>query len=87
MKINIEFDCTPEEGSQFIELPDVSSSQAEMSNGLLEKIVESARSLDSASFMKGWLSGAASEMESFHKMFELNLLGGASPEKPMPGKD
>lgn len=87
MKINIEFDCTPEEGSQFIELPDVSSPQAEMINGLWEKIVESARSMDPAYFMKGWLSGAASEMESFQKMFEPNLLGGASSEKPMPGKD
>jgi len=87
MKVNIEFDCTPEEGSQFIELPDVSSPQAEMINGLREKIVESVRSMDPAYFMKGWLSGAASEMESFQKMFEPNLLGGASPEKPMPGKD
>ena len=87
MKINIEFDCTPEEGSQIIELPDVSSPQAEMINGLREKIVESARSMDPAYFMKGRLSGAASEMESFQKMFEPNLLGGASPEKPMPGKD
>jgi hypothetical protein len=37
--------------------------------------------------MKGWLSGAASEMESFQKMFVLNLLGGAPPKKPTPGKD
>ena len=87
MKVNIEFDCTPEEGRQFIELPDVSSPQAEMINGLREKIVESAWSMDPASFMKGWLSGAASEMESFQKMFEPNLLGGASSEKPTPGKD
>ena len=87
MKVNIEFDCTPEEGSQFIELPDVSSLQVEMINGLREKTVESARSMDSESFMKGWLSGAASELESFQKMFEPNLLGGAPPEKPTPGKD
>ena len=87
MKVNIKFDCTPEEGSQLIELPDVSSPQAEMIDGLREKIVEPARNMDPESFMKGWLSGAASEMESFQKMFVPNLLGGVLPEKPTPGKD
>ena len=65
MKINIAIDCTPEGGSQFIELPDVSSPQAEVIDGLREKIVASVRSMDPESFMEGWLSGAASEMESF----------------------
>ena len=38
MKVNIEFDCTPDEASQFIELPDVSSPPAEMIDGLWEKL-------------------------------------------------
>jgi len=37
--------------------------------------------------MKGWLSGATLERENFEKMFELNLSGGAPPEKTAPGKD
>ena len=87
MKVNIEIDCRPEEARQFIELLDVSSSQAEMIDGLREKIAESARSMDLESLKKGWFSGAAPGMEIFQKMFEPNLSGGAPPEKPPPGKD
>jgi hypothetical protein len=87
MKINIAIDCTPEGRSQFIEVPVVSSPQAEMINGFREKIAESARSIDPDSLMKGGLSGATPEMENFQKMFELNLSGGAPPEKQAPGKD
>ena len=85
MKVNI--DCTPEEARRFIELPDVSLPQAEMIDGLREKIAESARSMDLESLKKGWFSGTAPGMEIFQKMFEPNLSGGAPPEKPTPGKD
>ena len=87
MKINIAIDCTPEGGSQFIEVPVVSSPQGERINGFREKITESARSIDPDSLMKGRLSGATLKMGNFQKMFELNLSGGAPPEKPAPGKD
>jgi hypothetical protein len=87
MKVNIEIDCRPEEARQFIELLDVSSSQTEMIDGLRKKIAGSARNIDPETLMKGWLSGAAPGMESFQKMFEPNLSGGARPEKPTPGKD
>jgi hypothetical protein len=87
MKVNIEIKCTPEEVRQFMGLLDVSSPQAEMIDGLQEKIAESARSMDSESLKKGWLSGTAPGMESFQNMFATNLSSGAPPEKLTPGKD
>lgn len=77
MKVTIEIECTPEEARQFLGLPDVSSLQAEMMDGLREKIKDSARNMDPESLMKGWLSAAAPGVEDIQKMFWSNFTGTA----------
>ena len=46
-------------------LPYVSLPQAEMIDGLREKIAESARSMDLESLKEGWFSGTTPGMEIF----------------------
>ncbi len=78
MKVTVEVDCTPEEGRQFLGLPDV----VPMQQAAMEKLQQRLESVVEAStpeaLMKAWMPMAPDQMqEAFAKLF--GAFGGTKP--------
>lgn len=73
MKITINIDCTPAEARQYMGLPDVAPLQEKMLEGLQEKMLASATSLQPAEILKAWLPLGTESWLAMQKAFWTNL--------------
>ncbi|MFT5592821.1 MAG: hypothetical protein ACI8SR_001187 [Oceanicoccus sp.] len=69
MKINVEFDLTPDEFRQAMGLPDVQGLQEEVINTILEKMRNSEEGYDAFSLLQPFLNTGMQTMESVQKSF------------------
>lgn len=56
MKVNVTFDCTPDEARRFLGLPDVTAFQDEMMDIMRDKILENMKIMEPDQAMKIWAS-------------------------------
>lgn len=75
MKINIEFDMTPEELRQAMGLPDVQEFQREVMKGMMEKMMSGEEGYDAMSLFKPMLPENMKSVDQVQKMF-MNLMSG-----------
>jgi hypothetical protein len=75
MKINIEFDLTPEELRQAMGLPDVQEFQNEVMKGMMEKMMSGEEGYDAMSLFKPMMSESMKSMDQVQQTF-MNLMTG-----------
>lgn len=75
MKINIEFDLTPEELRQAMGLPDVQEFQNEVMKGMMEKMLSGEEGYDAMSLFKPMMSESMKSMDQVQQTF-MNLMTG-----------
>ena len=75
MKINIEFDLTPEELRQAMGLPDVQEFQNEVMKGMMEKMMSGEEGYDAMSLFKPMMSESMKSMDQVQQTF-MNLVTG-----------
>jgi len=68
MKINVQFDVTPEELRTFFGLPDVKSIQDEMLDRLRKQMSEGVEGLDPSKLMAPFLAPNLQSMEAAQRM-------------------
>lgn len=78
MKVNITFDCTPEEARQFLGLPDVSAFQDEMMNIMREKTLENMKLMEPDQALKMWAPFMDQGMMNQGMDFFKNMMTGAA---------
>lgn len=76
MKFTIEIDCTPQEGREFLGLPDVRPMQEAMMAEAEERMKAAVAAMDPDALMKMWFPGGAEGMEQLRKMFWSAFSGG-----------
>ena len=69
MKINVEFDITPEEFRQAMGLPDVQVMHEEIINTIIEKMKNAEEGYDAFTLLKAFLNTGMQTMEGFQKSF------------------
>lgn len=69
MKINVEFDITPEEFRQAMGLPDVQLMHEEIVNSIIEKMKNAEEGYDAFTLLKPFLNTGMQSMEGFQKAF------------------
>ena len=69
MKINIEFDMTPEEFREAMGLPNVEEFQKEIMNTMLEKMKNGESGYDASSLFEPFISTSMNTMEIVQKNF------------------
>lgn len=69
MKINIEFDITPEEFREAMGLPNVEEFQKEIMNTMLEKMKNGEAGYDAPSLFEPFISTSMNTMEMVQKNF------------------
>ncbi len=67
MKVNIEFDMTPDEARRLMGLPDVSAMQQRMTAELEKRMKAAVDASDPAAMMKAWFG--AGSMEQFQRFW------------------
>src|SRR5690348_16170864 len=86
MKVNIEFDMTPEEARRMMGLPDVTRVQDEMMKEFQARAKAAMDTSDPDAMLKAWLPmGAAPAFELFQKMLLDNARAVAADAKREPG--
>lgn len=75
MKINIEFDMTPEELRRAMGLPDVQEFQNEVMKGMMEKMMSGEEGYDAMSLFKPMMSESMKSVDKAQKTF-MNLMSG-----------
>lgn len=75
MKINIEFDMTPEELRRAMGLPDVQEFQNEVMKGMMEKMVSGEEGYDAMSLFKPMMAESMKSMDQVQKTF-MNMMSG-----------
>jgi hypothetical protein len=75
MKINIEFDMTPEELRQAMGLPDVQEFQSEVMKGMMEKMMSGEEGYDAVSLFKPMMSENMKSVDQVQKTF-MDLMSG-----------
>lgn len=75
MKINIEFDMTPEELRRAMGLPDVQEFQNEVMKGMMEKMVSGEEGYDAMSLFKPMMAESMKSMDQVQKTF-MNIMSG-----------
>lgn len=86
MKVNIEFDCTPQEAREFLGLPDVS----EANSMYVESITKAMKGVQSPAQLQEYASALAPMGQMGLKMFQSFVEGGmrgASGSKSKSGSD
>lgn len=76
MKVNVTFDCTPEEARQFLGLPDVTAFQDEMMNIMRDKVLENMKIMEPEQVMKMWMPFMNQGMQGVD-FFKNIMTGGA----------
>ena len=69
MKINVEFDITPEEFRRAMGLPDVQVMHEEIINTIIEKMKNAEDGYDAFTLLKPFLNTSMQTMEGFKKSF------------------
>lgn len=69
MKINVEFDMTPEELREALGLPNVEEFQKELMNTMLEKMKNGETGYDASSLFEPFINTSMKSMELFKKSF------------------
>lgn len=69
MKINVEFDITPEEFRKAMGLPDVQEMHEEIINSIIEKMKNAEDGYDAFTLLKPFLNSGMQTMEGFQKSF------------------
>jgi uncharacterized protein DUF6489 len=80
MKINIEFDMTPEELRRAMGLPDVQEFQNEIMKTMMEKMISGEEGYDAMSLFKPMMDESMKSMDQVQKTF-MNLMTGAASAK------
>lgn len=75
MKINLEFDMTPEEFRRVMGLPDVQEFQSEVMKGMMEKMMSGEEGYDAMSLFKPMMSESMKSMDQVQQTF-VNLMSG-----------
>ena len=75
MKINIEFDMTPEELRRAMGLPDVQEFQNEVMKDMMEKMMSGEEGYDAMSLFKPMMAESVKSMDQVQKTF-VNLMAG-----------
>ena len=75
MKINLEFDMTPEEFRRVMGLPDVQEFQNEVMKGMMEKMMSGEEGYDAMSLFKPMMSESMKSMDQVQQTF-VNLMSG-----------
>lgn len=75
MKINIEFDMTPEEFRRAMGLPDVQELQKEILNKMMEKMMAGEEGYDAMSLFQPMMKEGMSTMEQVQKNM-MNIMSG-----------
>lgn len=82
MKVNVTFDCTPEEARQFLGLPDVTAFQDEMMDIMRDKAIENMKIMEPDQAMKMWMpfmnQGMNQGMDFFKNMMTGVATGAAT---------
>ncbi len=90
MKINIEFDMTPEELRRAMGLPDVQEFQNEVMKGMMEKMMSGEEGYDSMSLFKPMMAESVKSMDQVQQTF-VNLMtgymNGSSAKNPDSGNN
>ncbi len=73
MKVNVEFNCTPEEARTFLGLPDVQPLQDGMMKEFEARMRANIQAMDPESLVKTWLPAGMQGMEQMQKMFWTQL--------------
>ncbi len=81
MKINIEFDMTPEELRRAMGLPDVQEFQSEVMKGMMDKMMSGEEGYDAMSLFKPMMSESMKSMDQVQKTF-MNLMTGSMNNEP-----
>ena len=69
MKINVEFELTPEEFRRALGLPDVAALQEELLAKMRERIEQGLTEYDPVKLMEPFVTGNLKSVEAFQKMF------------------
>ena len=69
MKVIIEIECTPDEGRQFLGLPDVKPMQAAIMAKIEAQMIEAAERFSPDAMLKSWMSLAPQSPEQMREMF------------------
>lgn len=77
MKVNVTFDCTPEEAREFLGLPDVRAFQEEMMELMRDKALESMKIMEPDQAMKAWMPFMNQGMNQGMDFFK-NMMTGAA---------
>ena len=75
MKINIEFDMTPEEFRRAMGLPDVQEFQKELMQNMMEKMMAGEDGYDALSLFQPMMKEGMSTMEQMQKSM-MNIMSG-----------
>lgn len=81
MKINVEFDITPDEFRQAMGLPDVQDLHAEIINTIIEKMHNAEDGYDAFTLIKPFLNTSMQTMESVQKGFLESLFSFSMKQK------
>lgn len=84
MKINVEFDMTPEEFRRVMGLPDVQEFQSEVMNAMMEKMTSGEEGYDAMSLFKPMMAESMKSVDQVQKTFVDLMSGymkGAHPKK------
>ncbi len=77
MKINVEFDMTPDEFRKVMGLPDVQSFQKEMMETIIERMQAGEDGYDPFTLFQPFMESGINSVESMKKVF-MNMMGGGS---------
>jgi hypothetical protein len=83
MKMNIELDITAEEARRLMGLPDVSALQAEMLDGMRERMKTAMDRSDPEAMLRAWMPLGAQGFEQFQKfLWESAARAAGKKDKP-----
>lgn len=86
MKINIEFDMTPEEFRRVMGLPDVQEFQSEVMKAMMEKMMAGEEGYDAMSLFKPMMAESMKSVDQVQKTF-VDLMSGYMKGSPHSGVD
>ena len=77
MKINVEFDMTPDEFRKVMGLPDIEAFQKEMMESIITKMQTGEDGYDPFTLFQPFMESGINSVDSMKKMF-MNMMGGAN---------
>lgn len=77
MKINVEFDMTPDEFRKVMGLPDIEAFQKEMMESIITKMQTGEDGYDPFTLFQPFMESGINSVDSMKKMF-MNMMGGGA---------